>query len=331
MPKDPTTELLPVDDITETIVDHGPGWPDASTATYGRRRIDSVRVFALQVIAGPEAMQHVAIFPGDRILIGRDATCALRLVDARISRHHVSVTCDPDNLHCTITDLGSLNGTYADGVRLENPATVKERMDLALGDVVIRLERVTLGQMAHLARQAEKIREASLDDLTSLFSRRMLDELVPKELKRRHAAGIAVSAVFVDVDHFKNVNDRYGHLVGDEVLRRVAQTIQAEVRQVDRVFRYGGDEFLLILVACDEAGAAATARRILSSAQHIDWSDVGAEQMEIGLSAGVALFEGGSLETLLKRADDALLESKRIGRGQVVMCSSLPTSPPAQG
>jgi len=331
MPKDPTTELLPVDDITETIVDHGPEWPDASTATYGRRRIDSVRVFALQVIAGPEAMQHVAIFPGDRILIGRDATCALRLIDTRISRHHVSVTCDPDNLHCTVEDLGSLNGTYADGARLERASQVKDRMDLALGDVVVRLERVTLGQMAHLARQAETIREASLDDLTNLFSRRMLDDVVPKELKRRHAAGIAVSAVFLDVDHFKSINDQYGHLVGDEVLRRVAQTIEAEVRQVDRVFRYGGDEFLLILVACDEAGAAATARRILHSIRHIDWSDTGADELEIGLSAGVALFEGGSLDTLLQRADLALLEAKRLGRHQVVMCSSFNASNPEQG
>ena len=331
MPQDPTTELLPVDDITETIVDHGPGWPDASTATYGRRRIDSVRVFALQVIAGPEAMQHVAIFPGDRILIGRDVTCALTLVDTRISRHHVSVTCDPDNLHCTVEDLGSLNGTYADGSRLESPSLVKDRMDLALGDVVIRLERVTLGQVAHLARQAEKIREASLDDLTNLFSRRMLDDVVPKELKRRHAAGIAVSAVFLDVDHFKNINDQYGHLVGDEVLRRIAQTIEAEVRQVDRVFRYGGDEFLLILVACDEAGATATARRILHSVRHVDWSDTGADQMEVGLSAGVALFEGGSIETLLQRADLALLEAKRLGRHQVVKCSSFNPSKPQQG
>jgi diguanylate cyclase (GGDEF)-like protein len=331
MPKDPTTELLPVDDITETIVDHGPGWPDASTATYGRRRIDSVRVFALQVIAGPEAMQHVAIFPGDRILIGRDVTCALRLVDTRISRHHVSITCDLDNLHCTVEDLGSLNGTYADGTRLESAAQVKDRMDLALGDVVIRLERITLGQMAHLARQAEKIREASLDDLTNLFSRRMLDDVVPKELKHRHAAGIAVSAVFLDVDHFKSINDQYGHLVGDEVLRRIAQTIESEVRQVDRVFRYGGDEFLLILVACDEAGAAATARRVLHSVRHVDWSDTGADKMEIGLSAGVALFEGGSLDTLLQRADLALLEAKRLGRHQVVMCSSFNASKPQQG
>ena len=331
MPKDPTTELLTPDEVTETIVDHESGWPDASTATYGRRRIDSVRVFALQVIAGPESMQHVAIFPGDRALIGRDTTCALRLVDARISRHHVSITCDLDNLHCLVEDLGSLNGTYGDGERLVEPLKVEDRLDLALGDVVIRLERVTLGQMAHLARQAEKIREASLDDLTNLFSRRMLDELVPKELRRRHAVGIAVSAVFLDVDRFKKVNDQYGHLVGDEVLRRIARTIHSEVRQVDRVFRYGGDEFLLVLVACDEAGAAATARRILHSVAHIDWSDTGAGEMQVGLSAGVALFEGGSLDTLLERADQALLEAKRLGRNQVVIRSSLDTSKPPNG
>jgi diguanylate cyclase (GGDEF)-like protein len=159
------------------------------------------------------------------------------------------------------------------------------------------------------------VRDARTDQLTGLLNRRGFDELVPHELAGARRNGSCVGVVTFDIDHFKRINDRHGHDVGDQVLVALAGVFRAETRASDVIARMGGEEFTAVLTIDDLAAANEYAERVRAAFAAVD---VGAGPATI--SAGIAgATEPGTAEELLLAADAALYQAKLAGRDRVVV------------
>ncbi len=163
------------------------------------------------------------------------------------------------------------------------------------------------------------MRMSRVDELTGLHNLRALQEQLPTWLGPAARTGRRMAVLMMDVDGFKAVNDRLGHGVGNELLKELANLLRFAVRVGDEPFRFGGDEFVLLLSDADGAGAQVVAQRIQdiyrSMGQTLRGTDV-----EVSFSIGIAVFpEDGALpETLLRRADEALLTAKRTGPAKIL-------------
>lgn len=161
---------------------------------------------------------------------------------------------------------------------------------------------------------------AHSDALTGALNRRGLEDLLEHETARASRTGESLSLLALDVDGFKAVNDRHGHLWGDHVLRRLCEILNSQCRTSDRVARLGGDEFVIILPATDAPGARATARRLqaaLDEADLLDGCPTRAPRERVTASIGVA--SGLLPRELVARADSALYAAKRSGRNRWVV------------
>jgi diguanylate cyclase (GGDEF)-like protein/PAS domain S-box-containing protein len=164
---------------------------------------------------------------------------------------------------------------------------------------------------------------AATDDLTGAANRRKLFEVLEDEVKRCHRYGTEVSFLMVDADHFKHINDTFGHDAGDTVLRRMVAVMQGELRQVDLVGRFGGEEFGVILPQTSLSGAVQVAERMRAAIQASPMSENGGPD-KVTVSIGVAGTRGKAnfqpaLDALVKEADQALYTAKRQGRNRVVI------------
>lgn len=167
-----------------------------------------------------------------------------------------------------------------------------------------------------LGCQADRLDEASLTDpLTALGNRRRLHERLDLECARSARYAESLSLLLVDLDGLKQVNDVDGHRAGDALLRRVADIVAAELRQVDLAARWGGDEFAVLAPRCDASEALALAERIRCEVQR--------RLLPATVSIGVASTGGASLdpEALLRAADVALYDAKRAGRNRVALAA----------
>lgn len=162
--------------------------------------------------------------------------------------------------------------------------------------------------------------EVGRDVLTQLFNRRYLPSILKREIELSRRKGLSFAVVMLDVDHFKQVNDSYGHDGGDLVLQQVARLMTNRVRSGDFVFRYGGEEFLLLLTEVDEAQARKVAEKICACIAETRVMLVAEKTLTVTASLGVALSDGHpDYERIIQRADAALYEAKNAGRNRVVM------------
>lgn len=158
---------------------------------------------------------------------------------------------------------------------------------------------------------------SQIDQLTQVFSRRAGQQFLEYELSRFDRGEKPFSVVMCDVDYFKSINDQFGHASGDYVLFRVAETLRATCRSVDKVVRWGGDEFLLILPATELSAAAILAERLRQTVESLDCiGDRGKMYPTLSMGCAVVL-PGQSIIELLKSADTALYLAKRRGRNAV--------------
>jgi diguanylate cyclase (GGDEF)-like protein len=158
---------------------------------------------------------------------------------------------------------------------------------------------------------------AELDELTGAFNRRCIMRMLDDEIARAHRAKTPFSVALIDLDWFKRINDAYGHPTGDEVLRTFAITVFANIRNIDRFGRYGGEEFLLILPDTPRDAAARILDRQREIIAELDWSAF-SPGMRVTISAGVAtLNPDEASEALLARADSALYKAKAQGRNRI--------------
>lgn len=166
------------------------------------------------------------------------------------------------------------------------------------------------------------IEYANIDPLTGIPNRRALMERLRKEWMRIERHGGTLSFIMADIDHFKRVNDTYGHSIGDEVLRRVAQAIVSQCRKIDLPARYGGEEFAVVVPDESVKNAAELAERCRQATSDI-LIHVGDENVQVAASFGVAEISDISsvktpVETVITAADEALYQAKEAGRNQVV-------------
>jgi diguanylate cyclase (GGDEF)-like protein len=161
-------------------------------------------------------------------------------------------------------------------------------------------------------------RRAQTDPLTGVLNRRSLIERLDAACARAKARGLPIALLFIDLDHFKQINDTFGHPAGDACLRAIIEPIHAELRQSDVIGRYGGEEFVVILSSADAAGATAIAQRIVDRVADVRVSGFG-EPIGVTCSIGIAASDTLGIwgEPLLAQADAAVYVAKRSGRNQI--------------
>jgi diguanylate cyclase (GGDEF)-like protein len=164
----------------------------------------------------------------------------------------------------------------------------------------------------------QALRSASTDPLTGVKNRSAMESAMKRELGLANRQGYPLSLILFDIDHFKKVNDQYGHLIGDQVLRSVAQIAQETIRDSDIIFRFGGEEFLILLNGTQLSGAALLAERIRRKIEKLQiFPEL---DMHVAASFGVvALQENESAETIFMRVDNAMYRAKNNGRNRVVV------------
>jgi len=288
----------------------------------GRTTIPDVEVFStvpkssdracLVVIYGPELGKRAALGHGT-FDIGRSSRSDLAIDQESISRHHARITFDGKRHF--IEDMGSTNGTFVND-------QVAKRSPLTDGDQ-IKIGRSILKYMSGDNIEAnyheEIYRLMTMDALTQTHNRRYFNEALEREYQRSLRYRRALSLVLFDIDHFKQINDTYGHVAGDSVLRQLSRVVKPRLRQQDVLARVGGEEFAILLPEVETAGAMVAAekvRRIVESARFL----VDDKEFGCTISAGIAMFDARmtSPQALYEAADKNLYEAKRSGRNRVV-------------
>jgi diguanylate cyclase (GGDEF)-like protein len=168
--------------------------------------------------------------------------------------------------------------------------------------------------------QAELEQQATRDFLTGLFNRRHLNDVLPQMLALAQRDGQALAVAIIDLDHFKMVNDRHGHVAGDTLLATFGSLLNENSRQSDIAFRFGGEEFCLLMPRSDAQSAQRKVTSLLNAWRTKSFHFESGSLTNNTFSAGVAdsIAEVDSMESLLKAADDRLLHAKRSGRNQVL-------------
>lgn len=268
--------------------------------------------YCLVRIHPAEGLGELIELSGDELIVGREAGCDLQLCDDSVSRRHARLETAAEG--CFIADMGSTNGVYVNERRVE-------RQQLAAGD------RLRLGNQIFRFLGADRVeaeyheavfRMMTTDGLTQTHNKRYLLDEMERELLRARRRCRPLSVLMFDVDHFKRINDTYGHLAGDEVLSELCNRARSLLRQEELLARYGGEEFVLLLPETTLADARAAAERLRSA---VAMAPFHTEQAEIAvtISVGVAQFSGDSqsVAALLDQADQQLYAAKRGGRNRV--------------
>lgn len=176
-------------------------------------------------------------------------------------------------------------------------------------------------QVEVLQEKLEEVQQhATIDPLTDLYNRRAFEKQLIQQMDKTSTSGGDLSLAIIDIDYFKRINDTYGHLTGDDLLRIIAKTLKDFVKGKDIVCRYGGEEFVVLLPDTPLAGAVTVAEQIRQHFSQMTWKQksTGVSMGKVTLSAGVALFRPGeTMETFIQRADVALYHSKKSGRDRV--------------
>ncbi|MEK7469035.1 MAG: GGDEF domain-containing protein [Planctomycetota bacterium] len=265
-----------------------------------------VRLYPVAVGEGVIAM------PRGGALIGRDAECGVVLEDTDVSRRHASIELKDDAY--ILKDLGSRNGTTVNDHRVtEAPLQSGDR--IGIGRVILKFMRgYDVEKQYHETIYAMTIQDA----LTGIPNRRYLMEALRRELVRAHRHRRPLSIAMIDIDHFKKVNDRYGHFSGDAVLREACVRFRASVRADEVIARYGGEEFVLVLPEAtpEQAREMAERLRALAAAKPVA---VNAVSIPVTVSIGLAYTQGEDVtaEELISRADKKLYDAKTTGRNRV--------------
>jgi diguanylate cyclase (GGDEF)-like protein len=182
--------------------------------------------------------------------------------------------------------------------------------------------RLTNPKIVELSLFEQTERSAVTDPLTGLFNRRFFGTAMEREVRRSRRYRLSFSLVLLDLDHFKQVNDAYGHLFGDVVLQRAARIVRQSIREADVGCRYGGEEFAVILPETDRLGARAVGERIRGRIEESFASHpIRGRDVPLTISGGIACHpeDGQTTESLLARADEALYLAKGSGRNRVAL------------
>jgi diguanylate cyclase (GGDEF)-like protein len=247
-------------------------------------------------------------------IVGRGSDCEIHINDHSVSRRHARIEAVAGDYFAV--DLESTNGTFVNDV----PVSRRKLLDgdyLRIGNCIFRF---LAGGNIEAEYHEEIYRLAIIDALTEIPNKRMLLEFLDRELARsaRHARPLSV--LFIDIDHFKEINDSHGHLGGDYTLRELASCVKAVVRREELFARYGGEEFVVVLPETAAETALALAERLRTIVETHPFQFEG-KTYPITISLGIAATEGGEVITpgeLIRRADEKMYLAKRGGRNLVI-------------
>jgi diguanylate cyclase (GGDEF)-like protein len=257
------------------------------------------------------------------LTVGRSPENDLCLAEVEVSRHHARIELVAQEKQVPLvllSDLSSTNGTFVNGRRIlprNGPVSLQHGDVVRVGTHAFKLKH--LDEMEKHYHEAV-LAQTTVDSLTGLGNRASVLGYLEKhaDLTRRHHRPL--SLILIDLDHFKDVNDRYGHGVGDRVLQRFAQIVLGRIRASDHVGRIGGEEFLVVLPETEGREALAVAEE-LRKALAEDPMDTGEPGQEFQVTScfGVAQYrsEDADAGSLLARADVALYRAKALGRNRV--------------
>ncbi|MCA9610548.1 MAG: diguanylate cyclase, partial [Myxococcales bacterium] len=213
----------------------------------------------------------------------------------------------------------SRNGTFVEGERLIGQRILRDGEKVQLG--VTALLAFALLDPLEREVSARVYESGTRDPLTGLYNRRVLFEHLDRELSYAARHFTALSLMLIDLDHFKSINDRWGHLAGDRVLEVVARTVTATLRTEDIVARYGGEELAVVVRGVDLASSHIVAERLRATIAHSEvlWEG---DRVPITASLGLAHCVGGChARDLIEAADGALYAAKREGRNRVMVAA----------
>jgi two-component system, cell cycle response regulator len=277
----------------------------------------------LVVISGADLGKR---YPLTRLstVIGRSSRSDVQIEEDSISRNHAMIVNRGDRY--LLKDLRSTNGTYVN----DRPVQEVDLVDSDLVKIGRTIFKFLSGRNIESAYHEEIYRLTTTDGLTQIFNKRYFLENLEREMSRCLRYDRHLALVMFDLDHFKEVNDTYGHLTGDAVLKQIAQRIQATIRRDDIFARYGGEEFTVLTPEVPKSGALTLAEKIRSMIERVPCTFDGVE-VRVTVSVGVAdlkdyveEFHNGSIPTsfdcleMIRLADKRLYEAKAKGRNVVV-------------
>ena len=272
----------------------------------------------LVVISGPSFGEMYKL-KGERSTLGRGERTDIRVLDDGVSREHAAI--ERENGKMVLVDLGSTNGTFCNGGRVT-------RHDLTDGDKIsigaTTILRFTYQDQVDEQYQKKLFESALRDGLTSTFNRRYFIDRLHTEIRFavRHEKSLAL--LFVDIDHFKKINDTHGHLAGDAVLAAVARVMTETIRAEDVLARYGGEEFAVICREIDAEGARILGERLRAAVEEERFEHDG-KVIPVTISVGAAVeSKVDDAQAFIAAADAAMYEAKRGGRNRVCMAKARP-------
>ncbi|MBM64633.1 MAG: GGDEF domain-containing protein [Myxococcales bacterium] len=260
-------------------------------------------------IYGPEIGRLIDL-DTDGIVLGRGIDCDILINSDTVSRQHAELRWVGSTI--TVQDRDSLNGTYVDERRVRGPTPLEGGQSLRLGGVIFKVLR---GADLERRYHEEIYRMAIIDGLTAIHNKRYFVDFLDREHGRAIRHDRPLSMILFDVDSFKALNDKFGHINGDRVLEQMASRVRGFVRRDECFARYGGEEFALILPESPEEGAVALAEKIRAAVEESPFRLEDDQDVQVTVSLGVAtLRENETVQGLVSRTDDALYDAKNAGR-----------------
>jgi diguanylate cyclase (GGDEF)-like protein len=288
-----------------------------SLVDAGRRKPDKRDRYTLTLLTGVEAGK-VHWIDADETVLGRGHVCRVRIDDSGLSRRHCRILKTPEGF--VIEDLESTNGTFLDGEPVRGRRKLTDGSRIQMGrDTVLKFGIQDELEM----RATRRLYESAMHDpLTGVYNRRYLDDHLASEYAFAARHGTALALLLIDADHFKKVNDTWGHAAGDAALRALAGHLQRSVRSEDMIARFGGEEFAVLARETSAPGALAVAERIRKSVEKTPVVLENGDKLSLTVSIGVVHMGSGrayvSADALLEAADEALYKAKEAGRNRCV-------------
>ncbi|HLV66052.1 MAG TPA: GGDEF domain-containing protein [Polyangiaceae bacterium] len=267
------------------------------------------------IYALPESAMLGKRFVLDRspLRVGRGADNHIVLEGDSVSRRHAHFELRDDAWY--VVDDGSTNGTYLNEEQIQNESVLSNNDRIKIGPTILKF---LSGLDAEAKYHEEIYRMTIVDGLTQIHNKRYLFEALEKELIRARRYERELSLIIFDIDFFKRINDQYGHLAGDHVLRELARVVQDRIRRDEVFARYGGEEFVIVVPETGLGGARALADDLRERVATHAFVFQG-ERIPVTISIGCAQLskEDRAATELIQRADEKLYEAKRGGRNRV--------------
>jgi two-component system, cell cycle response regulator len=280
----------------------------------------------LVVLAGVSAGEMFKL-QADKTVVGRGPTVGVRLNDEGVSREHCQFMREGEKI--IVVDLGSTNGTFVNGIKVD-------RKELSDGDKIMvgstTILKFTYHDYLDEVFQRQMYESALRDGLTKVFNKKYFTDYLEKEFAfaTRHNGPLAL--IFLDIDHFKKINDTHGHPAGDFVLAELSQMMVELLRTEDVLARFGGEEFTILCRGSDQNGAKIVAERLRRAVEQRKFT-FGGKEIPVTISLGIAAVPESNVSdhsAFLAAADKALYEAKRSGRNRVCLHGTEQTPKPGE-